>query len=60
MEDKFTTLLRAKFGRSVGRLSADDILNLDRAVLVLLGPAERLRPAVPEYRLTPLRLCGIC
>jgi mRNA interferase MazF len=37
--DKLTTVPRAKVGRMIGRLDDDDILRLNRAILVFLGLA---------------------
>jgi mRNA interferase MazF len=39
MADKITTLPRSKLGERVGRLDDDDVLRLNRAVLVFLGLA---------------------
>jgi mRNA interferase MazF len=39
MVDKLTTVHRSKIGRQVGRLSVEDIVRLNRAVLVFLGLA---------------------
>ena len=37
MADKITTVPKTKIGRKVGRLDAEDMVRLDRAVLVFLG-----------------------
>ena len=39
MVDKITTAPRAKVGSQLGRLQSDDLLRLNRAVLVFLGLA---------------------
>ena len=39
MVDKITTVARSKVGARIGRLDDEDILRLNRAVLVLLGLA---------------------
>jgi mRNA interferase MazF len=39
MADKITTVARRKLGRRLGRLDAQDIVRLDRALLVFLGLA---------------------
>lgn len=39
MIDKITTITKTKLERRVGRLSAEDIVRLNRAVLVFLGLA---------------------
>jgi len=39
MVDKITTIPKAKLGTRVGRLSDEDMLRLNRAVLVFLGVA---------------------
>jgi len=39
MVDKITTVPKAKLGERVGRLDAEDIVRLNRAVLVFLGLA---------------------
>ena len=39
MVDKITTVPRAKIGARVGRLADEDVVRLNRAVLVLLGIA---------------------
>lgn len=40
MTDKLTTVPRGKLGRRIGRLADQDMLRLDRAVLVFLGLAD--------------------
>jgi mRNA interferase MazF len=39
MVDKITTVGRSKLGERVGRLSSEDMVRLDRAVVVFLGLA---------------------
>jgi mRNA interferase MazF len=39
MVDKITTVSKARLGTRIGRLDDQDILRLNRAVLVFLGPA---------------------
>jgi mRNA interferase MazF len=39
MADKITTMPRAKLGNRVGRLVDEDILRMNRAILVFLGLA---------------------
>lgn len=39
MADKITTVPRAKLGKRVGRLDDEDMLRLNRAILVFLGLA---------------------
>jgi mRNA interferase MazF len=39
MVDKITTVPKSKLGRRVGRLDDDDVVRLNRAVLVFLGIA---------------------
>lgn len=41
MVDKITTVPRSKLGERVGRLHDEDIVRLDRAILVFLGLAGR-------------------
>ena len=41
MVDKVTTIARSKLGERVGRLSDEDMVRLDRALLVFLGLAGR-------------------
>ena len=48
MVDKITTVPKARLGRHVGRLSDDDLVRLNQAMLVFLGLAvspRRLREA---------------
>jgi mRNA interferase MazF len=40
MVDKVTTVPRSKIGSRVGRLGAEDMVRLNRAILVFLGIAE--------------------
>jgi mRNA interferase MazF len=40
MVDKITTVPKAKLGARIGRLSNEDMVRLDRAVLVFLGLAD--------------------
>ena len=44
MIDKITTLARTKIGTKIGRLSDEDIVRLNRAVLVFLGLAGASSP----------------
>jgi len=39
MVDKITTVRRSKLGERVGRLASEDVLRLDRAIVVFLGLA---------------------
>jgi mRNA interferase MazF len=39
MVDKITTVSKEKLGRRLGRLAADDVVRLDRAILTFLGLA---------------------
>lgn len=39
MADKITTISKAKLGRRIGRLADEDIVRLNRAMLVFLGMA---------------------
>jgi mRNA interferase MazF len=39
MVDKITTIPKARLGRRVGRLSGEDVLRLNRAILIFLGLA---------------------
>ncbi len=39
MVDKLTTVPRRKIGQQIGRLSDDDVLRLNRAMVVFLGLA---------------------
>jgi mRNA interferase MazF len=41
MVDKITTLPRSRLGERVGRLSDEDIVRLDRAIVVFVGLAGR-------------------
>lgn len=43
MIDKLTTLRRSKIGRQVGRLDVEDVVRLNRAMLVFLGLASPAR-----------------
>ena len=43
MVDKVTTVAKTKLGSQVGRLDDEDILRLNRAMLVILGLAGRTR-----------------
>ncbi len=43
MVDKVTTVPKSKVGAQIGRLDDEDILRLNRAILVLLGLAISLR-----------------
>lgn len=43
MVDKITTLPRARIGKRVGRLADEDMVRLNRAVLVFLGIAAPTR-----------------
>lgn len=45
MADKITTIPKTKLGARVGQLDAEDIVRLNRAVLVILGLAGAARPA---------------
>jgi len=40
MVDKLATMPRAKLGRRIGRLSNEDMVRLDRAILIFLGLAD--------------------
>jgi len=44
MVDKISTLPRSKLGRHIGRLDDEDMVRLNRAVLVFLGLAGPTRP----------------
>jgi mRNA interferase MazF len=44
MVDKVTTIPRRKVGSHVGRLSDEDLLRLNRAMMVFLGLAGAARP----------------
>lgn len=48
MVDKITTVPKSKMGARIGRLDDEDILRLNRAVLVFLGLAVSARPRRPE------------
>lgn len=48
MVDKITTLLKAKIGARVGRLADEDMVRLNRAVLVFLGIAAPPRSEPTE------------
>src|SRR2546428_4358502 len=39
MVDKITTTPKAKLGRRIGRLADDDMVRLNRALVIFLGPA---------------------
>jgi mRNA interferase MazF len=39
MVDKITTVPKARLGDHIGRLSDDDLIRLDRAIVVFLGRA---------------------
>ena len=45
MVDKLTTVPRAKLGARVGRLDVEDVVRLNRAMLVFLGLARSPRTA---------------
>jgi mRNA interferase MazF len=45
MADKITTVPKSKVGNRVGRLGDEDILRMNRAILVFLGLAKSSRPA---------------
>ena len=45
MVDKITTVSRSKLGRQVGRLADEDIVRLNRAMLVFLGIASGNKPS---------------
>jgi mRNA interferase MazF len=44
MIDKITTVAKTKIGTKIGRLNAEDIVRLNRAVLVFLGFAGASSP----------------
>ncbi|HET6361533.1 MAG TPA: type II toxin-antitoxin system PemK/MazF family toxin [Gemmatimonadota bacterium] len=44
MVDKLTTVPKEKLGSSIGRLDDEDVLRLNRAILVFLGLAGSSRP----------------
>lgn len=48
MVDKITTVPRSKVGKLVGRLDDEDLLRLNRAMLVFLGLAGSQRSASTE------------
>jgi len=48
MVDKITTVPKAKIGARLGRLSDEDILRLNRAILVFLGIAAPSNSKQPE------------
>jgi mRNA interferase MazF len=48
MVDKITTVAKSKVGMRIGRLDDEDILRLNRAVLVFLGLAVPPRAKRPE------------
>jgi mRNA interferase MazF len=43
MVDKLTTVPKSKLGERVGRLDDEDMVRLNRAIAVFLGPATSLR-----------------
>jgi mRNA interferase MazF len=45
MVDKITTVPKTKLGQRIGRLDDEDMIRLNRAVLVFLGLAGPQRPA---------------
>jgi mRNA interferase MazF len=45
MVDKITTVPRERLGSRIGRLGDEDIVRLNRAILVFLGLARSVRPA---------------
>ena len=45
MVDKITTVPRSKLGAPIGRLGDEDVLRLNRAILVFLGLAASARSA---------------
>ncbi|MSR20381.1 MAG: type II toxin-antitoxin system PemK/MazF family toxin [Gemmatimonadetes bacterium] len=45
MVDKLTTIARSKLGSRTGRLNDEDLVRLNRAILVFLGLAGATRPA---------------
>jgi mRNA interferase MazF len=47
MVDKITTVPKSKIGTRLGRLAPEDIVRLDRAIVVFLGIAA---PRSPEHR----------
>ena len=49
--DKITTVPKAKIGVRIGRLADEDLVRLNRAVLVFLGVGVRLqKQAMPGFR----------
>ena len=44
MVDKLTTVSKSKFGRCIGRLSDEDVVKLNRAIVVFLGLAGSPSP----------------
>ena len=44
MIDKITTVSKVKLERRIGRLSNEDLVRLNRAVMVLLGLASQVSP----------------
>lgn len=48
MVDKITTVPKTKFGTRVGRLDDEDIVRLNRAVLVFLGMAGTIAKDQPK------------
>jgi mRNA interferase MazF len=44
MADKITTVPKSKVGRRIGRLEDQDVLRMNRAILVFLGLATSSRP----------------
>jgi len=40
MVDKITTVFKTKLGRKIGRLSDQDMMQLNRAILIFLGIAS--------------------
>lgn len=48
MVDKITTVPKSKLGASIGRLAAEDMVRLNRAVLVFLGIAGPAGSEQPE------------
>ena len=47
MVDKITTVPRARLGDRIGRLADDDVVRLNRAVVVFLGIASPADPPPP-------------
>ena len=48
MVDKITTVPKSRIGKQIGRLADEDILRLNRAVLVFLGIAASRNQRHPE------------